>query len=272
MVQEDYYEILGVEKNDGAKKIKNAYRELAYKYHPDKNSGNPESVEKMKKVNEAYAVLSNPDKRKEYDSLQNRFGSSAHTQFRQNYTDQDIFNGSDVNQILDEMAKSFGFRGVDEIFNEFYGQGYQTFEFKRPGFFGGGFFFTGQFSGKGLPNKMKLPESGNLGKLSGFLLKQLAGAHMPQNGKDMNDLIHLYPDHAKEGGPYAYSHKKKSKKLVVKIPPNVRQGQKIRLAGMGMEGKKGGKHGDLYLKVDIRKSLVDKCRDLIGNVFNSPEF
>ena len=69
MVERDYYLILNVEKNASASEIKHAYRDLALKYHPDKNKDNPEALEKMKEINEAYAVLSNPDRRKEYDAL-----------------------------------------------------------------------------------------------------------------------------------------------------------------------------------------------------------
>ncbi len=84
MPQRDYYQILGVKKDAGPKEIKEAYRQLAFKYHPDQNKENPESSEEMKSVNEAYAVLSDMAKRHEYDILRQRFGSSAHHQFRSN--------------------------------------------------------------------------------------------------------------------------------------------------------------------------------------------
>ncbi len=75
MAQQDYYQILGVDQLAEAKKIKEAYRELAFKYHPDRNEKNPDSAEMMKSVNEAYAVLSNVQKRRDYDTMRNRFGS-----------------------------------------------------------------------------------------------------------------------------------------------------------------------------------------------------
>ena len=62
------------------------------------------------------------------------------------------------------------------------------------------------------------------------------------------------------GGPYAYFRRWKSKKLVVKIPPNVPYGQQIRLSGMGKDGKGGGKSGDLYLKIETKLSLANKIR------------
>jgi len=265
MSQRDYYQVLGVKQDADPKQIKEAYRHLAFKYHPDRNKGNPEASEEMKSVNEAYAVLSDPTKRREYDILRQQFGSSAHTQFRSTYSEQDIFSGSDINHVFEEMAKAFGFRGFDDIFREFYGQEYRTFQFKRPGIFAGGFIFTGPFKRGGF-DQPKFPPSGKLGKLSRFLLKQISGFEMEKNGRDINDVIRLTPEQAQQGGPYAYFLRKKSKKLVVKIPPGVREGQRIRLAGMGEDGKGGGKSGDLYLKVHIKKTLIQKIKNSIADL------
>jgi DnaJ-class molecular chaperone len=250
MEQLDYYETLGVPQDAAQKQIKDAYRKLAFEYHPDRNRGNPESTAKMKSVNEAYAVLSNPAKRRDYDVYRRQYGSSAHGQFRQSYSENDIFRGSDINQILEEMARAFGFRGFEEIFRESYGQGYGSFEFKRPGFFARGFVFT-------TPSPFP---GGSLGRLSKYLLKKLGGIEFPENGDDVTETISLAPEEAKNGGPYPYYYKKQSKKLVVMIPPGVREGQRVRLAGMGDEGRGGGKHGDLYLKVRMRKPLLQKLK------------
>ena len=73
MSKRDYYEILGVSKDADEKQLKSAYRKLAMKYHPDQNAGNPEAEEKFKEVGEAYAVLSDAQKRGAYD----RFGHAA---------------------------------------------------------------------------------------------------------------------------------------------------------------------------------------------------
>jgi DnaJ-class molecular chaperone len=266
MSQRDYYQILGVNKDAGPKKIKEAYRHLAFKYHPDRNQENPKASDEMKSVNEAYAVLSDPEKRHEYDTLRQQFGSSAHHRFRSNYSRQDIFSGSDINDVFEEMAKAFGFRGFDDIFREFYGKEYRTFQFKRPGIFAGGFIFTG-FPGRGKYHQSKVPPSGKLGKLSRFLLKQISGLETTKNGKDLDDVVRLTPEQALKGGPYAYFLRKKSKKLVVKIPPGVREGQRIRLAGMGEDGKGGGKPGDLYLKIQIKRPLLQKIKKSIINSY-----
>ena len=69
MAEKDYYEILGVKKTATEAELKKAYRELAKKYHPDKNKGNKEAENKFKEISEAYAVLSDKDKREQYDRL-----------------------------------------------------------------------------------------------------------------------------------------------------------------------------------------------------------
>ena len=195
----DYYQILGVNESADIRQIKTAYRELALKYHPDRNRDHPEMGDKMKAINEAYAVLSNVKKRHEYDTLRKQYGSSAHRQFRNNYSEQDIFSGSDINRIFEEMARNFGLRGVDEIFREFYGQGYRTFEFKRPGIFVRGSIFIG---GPGHRSRRlpQMPVGGYLGKLSQFLFHKVSGVDLPQAGSDLYDVIRLSSETARQGG------------------------------------------------------------------------
>ena len=262
MAQEDYYQVLGVEQDASETRIKEAYRKLAFNYHPDRNRENPEAAEKMKKVNEAYAVLSNPAKKSEYDNLKTRFGSSAYTHFRNNYSEQDIFSGSDINHIFEEMARSFGFRGSNEIFKEFYGRGYQKFEFKSPDGRTRRFVFQRPF-GKGDTGGGKSPLEGNFGKILRFVLQKAGGVQFPEDGADIYENLYLAPQQAMQGGPYAYYLRRQSKKLVVKIPSGIREGQRIRLAGMGEAGKAGGKPGDLFLKVHIRKPLLKSIKDFL---------
>ncbi len=250
METKDYYKILGVDTDADQTAVRDAYRKLAFEFHPDRNKDNPQSAERMKWINEAYAVLSNPAKRQEYDNLRRQFGNSAYTHFRRSYSEQDIFHGSDIHKIFEEMAKSFGFRGFDDIFKEFYGQGFRRFEFKRPGFFAGGFIFSGPF-GRKRPELDRPSGGGQIGRMAQYFLKKVSGLELPQDGDDTVDTIYLTPQQAFKGGPYAYYHRKRSKKLVVKIPSGVRHGQRIRLSGMGAKGQGGGTAGDLYLKVHI---------------------
>ena len=101
---EDYYQILGVKKDASRDEIKKAYRKLAMKYHPDHSKGDKAAEEKFKKISEAYAVLSDKEKRKEYDT----FGSEG---FRQRFSQEDIFRGFDFGDIFRE----FGFGGGDSF-------------------------------------------------------------------------------------------------------------------------------------------------------------
>ena len=91
----NYYEVLGISKTSTAEQIKNAYRELAMKYHPDRNK-DKNAEEKFKEINEAYAVLSDPEKRKQYDS----FGPEG---FQKRYTEEDIFRNFNFEDIIREF-------------------------------------------------------------------------------------------------------------------------------------------------------------------------
>lgn len=266
MRQKDYYEILEVNRNSTQQEIKEAYRKLAFQYHPDRNRENPSAVENMKDINEAYAVVSDSRKRKDYDFLREQYGTYGYDRFKQSYSEEDIFRGSDINQIFEEMAKAFGFRGFDEVFRESYGQGYRTFEFRRPGVFGRGFIFFGP--GLGRKKHEEIPVSseslpGVAGKLGRYLLKRTFGIRESVRGKDLEDVIYLDPQQALKGAKGKYLHRKRSKELIITIPPGIKEGQKIRLRGMGKEGKDGGEPGDLYLNVKIKKPLLRRVRDLL---------
>jgi DnaJ-class molecular chaperone len=263
----DYYQVLGIEKDAEAPQIKDSYRKLALKYHPDRNSGDPESAEKMKSLNEAYAVLSNPEKREDYDLMRDRYGSSAYGQFRQNYSDQDIFRGSDINRIFEELARSFGLRGFEDIFKDAYGNGYRTFEFRSNGMNGRGYVFTGNLGREG-ENSVQFPHlEGGLGKIVRFAFKKLSGMELPEKGRDLVDTIRLEAGEAATGVAREYTHwGRDKKKIMIKVPAGVKDGQKIRLAGMGEDGKGGAEPGDLYLKVHIKKTILDEIKGIINNL------
>jgi len=265
MGQQDYYETLGIEETATDKEIKDVYRKLALQYHPDRNPDKPKAAEKMKSINEAYAVLSDSRKREEYDFMRQQFGSSAHSRFRQTYSEQDIFSGSDINRIFEDLARSFGLRGVDDVFREFYGQGYRTFEFRRPGFAARGYVFTGSTQA-GKQEQIPMPGSDLLGKISRFLLEKITCIDLPQKGADVSDTFYLTPEEARQGGSFPYHQRKKDKKLMVTIPSGIKDGQKIRLSGMGEDGKGGAKPGDLYLRVTMKKPLLTKVVDFISDL------
>ena len=278
MNTKDYYKTLGVSECASAEEIKKTYRKLAFQYHPDRNPG---SEEMMKDINEAYAVLSDTVKRREYDSYRQNYGSSARDRFRQAYTEQDIFRDSDISHIFEELSKAFGFSRPDDIFsrNAFYGTQYRTFEFRGPGF-SGSFFFSGPIS-KGYQDMMKEASSYAGGApahrpslFSRLLLKSFAafqrhvakkyGLELPERGKDVQDELIIPPEVVLAGGKVQYHYMKPgdSRDLVIKIPPGITEGQRIRLKGMGRDGSHGGGPGDLFLKVKIRSSCFKKIKEL----------
>jgi len=266
MEQKDYYDILELKNDADQKQVRDAYRKLALIYHPDRNQNNPEAAERMKAINEAYAVLSDPQKRKEYDALKTAYGSSAYGRFRQTHTDQDIFRGSDIRQIFEELSRAFGYRSFEDIFREAYGAGFRTFEFRQPGAFGR-VFVGGAAAGPGAGKSA--PFAGYLEKMIRYGLKKKWGIDLPERGKDVTDSIMLSPDQARLGAKIDYSCKRTGRALLVTIPPNTAAGRQLRLRGMGEPGHAGGEAGDLYIKVGIRNPLMQKAKDFIGAVKSS---
>jgi len=266
--QKDYYQTLGVDANASPQQVREGYRKLAFQFHPDRNKESLSAAEKMKELNEAYAVLSNARKRREYDDFRQRFGTSAYGQFRQSYNDRDIFRGSDINQILEEMGKAFGLRGFNDVFTECYGPECQTFEFRRPGVFGRGFVFVKSARNTG-GEAIRFPLGGNLGKLGKYVLKKISGLEWPERGKDWEEAIRVDPIRAWMGGEIRYHHQRRARNLIVKLPPRVREGQRIRLKGMGAEGKGGGAPGDLYLKVRFKNSITEKVKEGLRRILSS---
>ena len=267
MKQKDFYKILGVEKTADSKQIKEAYRRLAFEFHPDRNKGDLGAVEKMKELNEAYAVLSDPEKRMRYDSMNQQYGYDAYDHFRQGYSDQDIFRGSDINQIFEEMTRQFGFRNFNDLFREFYGPGYQTFEFRRPGVFGRGFIFTGfpfgRHSDQGISSSARTGlVTGLLGKLAGYLVKKALKGWDAGQATDRYDVINLSQENVKRGGKVSYVDRTTSRQLIVTVPAGVREGQTIRLKGAAGINRDGANAGDLYLKVQFGKGLVQTAKEL----------
>ncbi len=219
MATRDYYDILGVSKNASDEEIKRAYRKLAMKYHPDRNPNKKEAEERFKEINEAYAVLSDKEKRRQYDS----FGAEG---FRQRFTQEDIFRGFDLDEILSSL---FGARGR----REFRTGGRGTFDF-GDFFSGGGFQDLGRMPQKGEDIFYELPLS----------IEEVAAGGVKK---------------------VSYRRNGKVEEVSVKIPKGIPSGKKLRLAGKGMEGRNGGPPGDLYLEVVIRDhpTFVREGDDLI---------
>ena len=269
-MEEDYYKILNVETSASQPQIKESYRKLALQYHPDRNRDDPAASTRMKGINESYAVLSDPEKRSRYDALRQTYGSAAHDRFKQTYSEQDIFRGSDIHQIFEEFSRAFGLRGFDEVFKDSYGPGYRSFEFRRPNAFGRVFMGAqGQGQGQGRRSGSGFPLGGQLGRLIKYGLKKKWGIELPERGKDIQDMIAVSSEMLQAGGKISYLCRKNQKELLVSIPPGMRAGQKIRLKGMGEPGKGGAEPGDLYVEVQAKNPLLRKISKSAKGILSS---
>ena len=211
----DYYKVLGVDKGSSQTEIKKAYRKLALKYHPDKNKGDKGSEAKFKEISEAYAVLSDTEKKQQYDT----YGS---TDFRQRYSQEDIFRGFDINDILRQFAGNGG---------------------------GGGSSFrsTGGSMG-GSPFGSFFNQGGGGGGCGG-------GCHSsPEKGQDMTYQVTISLEDVLNGAEKTISLRKNGtpQNVSVKIPKGIEEGKKLRLQGKGAASRNGGPPGDLFLKVEIK--------------------
>jgi curved DNA-binding protein len=210
----DYYQILGVSRDASEEEIRRAYRKLARKYHPDVNPGSKSSEEKFKEINEAHEVLSNPDRRKQYDAL----GSGWQA-------------GQDFN-IPPEFAEQFmRSRGGG-------GRRARNFSFGGTGF--SDFFETLFGAGGGWPG---FDQGGMEGQEAGF----------SSRGQDIEGDIMITLEEAYHGTTRTISLQREggAETYKVKIPAGVEQGARIRLGGRGGPGAGSGPAGDLFLRVHI---------------------
>lgn len=242
----DYYHILGVPRGTNDADIKRAYRRLAKQYHPDVNKGDAQAEEKFKDISEAYSVLSDPEKRKQYDM----FGSGA-------------FHGGgfDPSQFA-QGGKWQTYEGPDGV--RYYtsgGGGPEGFE----GFGGGGFGDLGDIFGE-LFNMGGVPRRAGRKRPQGYS----SGAPEAVAGSDTYTTIEIGFEEAIFGTSKAMSIKRGDEidKITVKIPAGVDNGSKIRLKGKGQPGKSGGRPGDLYLSIRVRphKSFWREGSDLFVEV------
>lgn len=225
-MNDDYYKILGVEKNATADDIKKAYRRLALKYHPDRNPSDKKGAEeKFKKISEAYAVLSDPEKRKQYDS----FGSDA---FRQKFTQEDIFRGFDLNEILRDL----GFGGLGGEFTWFGGGG---------------------------PRKRTFRQQAEGPDIFGDLFRDQQQSYAyreapPQKGQDLEYNMPISLEESAFGTEKKITIKKgqKFEEIKVKIPAGISSGKKLRVAGKGQPDPYGGPPGDLLLNIQVQPHHV----------------
>jgi curved DNA-binding protein len=289
-MSEDYYNVLGVSKDASDAEIKKAYRKLAMKYHPDHTKGNKGAEEKFKKISEAYAVLSDKDKRKEYDT----FGSEG---FHQRFSQEDIFRGFDFGDIFNEFgfgrggARRFNF-GQGSSFN--FGGGQQQARVKgsdlvyelpltlREVATGTSKTVSFQHQGRSENLTVKIPK----GLITGKQLRLVGKGNPSPYGGPPGDLFiksKMLDDPRFSARQYDLylNHELKlteailgntvsvptidDKQLSLKIPPGTKHGTKMRLTGHGLPDMKDNKKGDLYVRiqVNIPKTISAEQKKLV---------
>lgn len=300
MAKNDYYETLGVRKDANEGEIKKVYRKLALKYHPDKNPGNKEAEEKFKKISEAYAVLSDKNKRAQYD----QFGSA---EFHQKFSQEDIFRGFDIG----DLFKNTGL-GSEDIFSHIFGgkRGRAGFDFGDV--FGGGgeaAYQRGPQKGDDLISDLtislneaafgaekkisyrqgrkiqeivvKIPAGMNSGKklrLAGKGLESRTGG--PPGDLYLKINIAKHPIFEREGTDL-YTEKEINFSQAVlgttievptleipkriKVPAGTRNNTKIRLKGFGITNSNKRGKGNLYVKIVVKipKNLTKRQKELV---------
>ncbi len=230
----DYYEVLGVDKNADDETIKKAYRKLAKKYHPDTNAGNAEAEKKFKEISEAYAVLSDKEKRKEYDQFGsgdfdggNPFGGGTSYRY---YTNGDPnqgyqefhFEGGNMDDIMEELFGHMG--GMGHMGGGFGSD--RSHRSSRTSFYNNGFDngFDGGFAGSSMNNNIET-------EMTISFDDAVFGC---------DKLISLQDPHSSAA----------PKKLKVHIPAGIASGQTVRLKGKGRTSS-----GDLLIKVTVEEKI-----------------
>ena len=272
----DYYQILGVPDNTSQEDIKRAFRKLAFKHHPDTNPGNEKQAEgKFKEINEAYGVLGDKDKRQQYDFARQGWfaGVGYGTRYKGfPYSQQDIFRDAFSNRAMfDELSRMFaqaGLRFDQDFLNRvfFEGSGFIFQFFTTPGGasqeayrFGDRATYQQYYPQTRVstykPGLMESLLSRITVKIGKYALRKLFGLEyepLPKLNLDLTIELEISPTEAATGceQPVTYKRGKKTKKLMVQVPPGVKPGTKIRLKGMGMVENKNS--GDLYLHIKVK--------------------
>jgi molecular chaperone DnaJ len=259
----DYYEILGVSREANKDEIKNSYRKLALKYHPDRNKS-PDAEEKFKEISEAYAVLSDEQKRLDYD----RFG---HAGIDQRYTYDDIFRGADFDEIFRDLG--FGFGGVGSIFDMFFGPRMQREDVSRGSDIRYDLEISLDQAYSGLTTEIEVPRHERCTTCSGIGAKPGTSPRKCTKCGGSGQIQHVQtrgfmsfarietcnkcngrgtvidaPCNACRGTGVI----QRSRRISIKIPPGVDTGSRLILRDEGEAGRNEGRSGDLYVVINVR--------------------
>ena len=279
----DYYEVLGVERDASQDDIKGEFRKLAFKYHPDRNKA-PDAEERFKEISEAYGVLSDPEKRRQYDA----FGFDG---IRGRYSAEDIFNSARFRDIFSEFGFNF-----DDLFSRVFGGGFGgfgNFNFQRVR--------TGPPRGRDLETRIEIKlEQAASGTEVEIALPRLKNCNRcGGSGAEPGSSVVTCP---KCNGTGRVEHRtvsgfaqmirvatcdrcggfgriaenpcttcggvgldERRTRINVKVPPGIEDGSHLVLRGEGEDGPRGGPPGDLYVTVRIKPhpNLIRRGMDII---------
>jgi len=283
MPGKDYYKILGVAKSASPEEIKKAYRKLALKYHPDRNKGNKSAEAAFKDLNEAYAVLRDPEKRKQYDM----FGAEG---FHNRFSQEDIFRGFDLGSIFREFGFGGGGRGQNPFSHMYggmggFGHGPSGFQGHAQGAKGQNLVYelpmtleelynvtnktiAYQVDGRQERVSVKVPagikggqklrlqgkgQTGVFGGPPGDLYIQIKELEHPIFRREDADLYVKQKIRFSEAalGTEIEVPTIQQKRLKLKIPPGTQDNAKFRLKGYGMPHYKGTGVGNAYVEISI---------------------
>lgn len=272
---EDYYQILGVERTATADEIKRAFRRLAKEHHPDAQRGDKKEAErKFRKIAEAYEVLSDPDKRAQYD----RFGHAGPPQGFD-------FDFGDFRRTREAFGEFFGGRGFEDLFSMFFGEGVRTRERAGRAHRGEDLEYrvrvsledaavgarlrataarfatcdacrgSGLAPGTGLRTCPTCRGRGQIEYRQASMFGTFVNVRTCPECRGAGELVQTpCPTCRGEG------RVREKAEIVIEVPPGVEDGARLRLAGQGNAGVAGGPPGDLYITVEIQPHPLFKRR------------
>jgi molecular chaperone DnaJ len=259
----DYYEVLGVQKTASKDEIKDAYRKLALQYHPDRNKAS-DAEEKFKEISEAYAVLSDDEKRAQYDQL-------GHAGFDQRYTQEDIFRGADFDSIFRDLGAGVGLR---DVFSFFFGGGRDFAERpQRGGDLAYDLEITLEEAANGAQKEIGIQRAercdvcGGNGAAPGTSPRTCtrcngAGRVQTTSRNAFGMFVRVIPCPTCNGRGRTIDRpcpkcrgsgvSERERKITVKIPPGIDEGYQLRLSGEGEISSEARTPGDLYVVIHIK--------------------